>query len=464
MAAAGGLAAYVHVSGSFGSTLRPAGRHLRAAGVVAAVRHRALLRRRGLRAARGAARRAARSGVRRPGPPARPASPTRTRAADPPVTVSAWTPRPGTTATPPPSWSGRRPRTSSSRPSSPTSRRAARSTSPPARAATRSGWPAAAGRSPPSTSRRSASTRAGALAGDDLASTGCAPTRPTWRREPAVRPGAGRLPPARRPPSAARPCGRLRGAARRRHVPAGRPRLDQPHRGHRRPAGPGGADDRRGRARRPRRRAFEVPRRAGRAPRRAGSRRRPRPTPGTAWSGRLVPSAPGAGRVRPSWRRLCRRAAGPGSPGAIRVAVDAGVLGRLRLAQLLDQAEPEHDHGERSAAGRSRTPIQPAFTSSSSGILSASAHEQVGDGHQDGSDGHGASLSGGVGDAGEQVVLGDRAVDVAASPARSPRSARPRPGARAGSRTRSRPGRSASRARAAPGRGPRSSRRTAPGW
>ena len=39
-----------------------------------------------------------------------------------------------------------------------------------------------------------------------------------------------------------------------RHVPPGRPRLDQPHRGHRRSAGPGGADDRRGRPRRPGRR------------------------------------------------------------------------------------------------------------------------------------------------------------------------------------------------------------------
>ena len=69
--AAGGLAAYVHVSSSFGSTYGPL------AGIVALLVWSLLSAMalfygaRGLRPARGAARRAAGAGVRRPGPPAR---------------------------------------------------------------------------------------------------------------------------------------------------------------------------------------------------------------------------------------------------------------------------------------------------------------------------------------------------------------------------------------------------------
>ncbi len=69
---------------------------------------------------------------------------------------------------------------------------------------------------------------------------------------PAGRPGRRRVPPAGRRPAPARGPQRGADAAPRRHPAARRARHDEPHRGDRRTAGPGGPDERRGRARRPR--------------------------------------------------------------------------------------------------------------------------------------------------------------------------------------------------------------------
>ena len=114
-------------------------------------------------------------------------------------------------------------------------------------------------------------------------------------------------------------------------------------------------------------RSFEVVRAervARTVERRARRASRPAP-PGTAWcgwcaglsgcrftAGRLAGSARRrlvvVGRLRRA-RRARRRTGRAGSPGPRRgrvVAVDPGVLGGLRLAQLLDQAEPEQHHGE----------------------------------------------------------------------------------------------------------------------
>ena len=178
---------------------------------------------------------------------------------------STWTPTPGTSATPPASSCGRASPTSSWRASSPTC--------PPGTAVDLAAgegrnaiWLASRGWSATAVDFSQVALDKGARLADgplarggrhlgarrrhDLAGTG--PGRPG---RDGLLPGAGRGPTAR---------GAQRGgdAASRRDAAARRPRLDQPHRGHRRSAGPRGADDRRRRARRP-----------GRHRRRGGARR-----------------------------------------------------------------------------------------------------------------------------------------------------------------------------------------------
>ncbi len=248
MSAAGLLAAYVHVSSSFGSTYGPARRDRRPAAVVADDVGLALLRRGRVRPARGPAR--GRHGAGRPGPGS-PARPRHGRLS--PVRLGPWTPRPGTSGTPPPSWSGRPGRTGSSRRSAPTS--------PPGRALdlaagegrnaiwlARRGWQVTA-----VDFSQVALDKGREVAGDaDVDWVRADAT--TWATDDRVRPGGRGVPPARGVRTTGRDpqCLRLAGAGR--HAPRRRPRLQQPDRGVRWPAGRDRPLHRRRRARRPRRR------------------------------------------------------------------------------------------------------------------------------------------------------------------------------------------------------------------
>ena len=151
-------------------------------------------------------------------------------------------------------------------------------------------------------------------------------------------------------------------------------RLDQP--GRRAPAGrgPGRADDGRGRAGRPRRRALRRdPGRARRPHRRGlGTATSPAASPWDLLC-RLVRRRLSAPRRQP--RGQGRRGPGVRLVGLVGggrlVAVHAGVLRGLRLAQLLDQAEAEHATAATSSR-KTANAVQPALTSSGFGLLSTS--------------------------------------------------------------------------------------------
>ena len=254
------------------------------------------------------------------------------------------------------------------RASSPTCRPAARSTSPPARAATRSGWPGAAGRSPPSTSRRSALDKGRQLAGDAAVDVGVR-RRDDLAGDGAVRPRGDRLPPAPGRRASRGRAQRVRVAARRAArfllVAHDSTNLTEGTGG---PQDPARADDRRRRARRPRAARTRGAARRARGPRgQAGRRARRRRGPhglGLPGAGGRAPDVSARTASRRSTPRRCRSAAP--AVGRARRRRRPASLAACALRSCLTRLNPSTTTAA-IAAGRSGEAVQPALTSSGLG-------------------------------------------------------------------------------------------------